>query len=280
MRTQHPGSGAGSAPVGPRGLALLAPPLRASAPSLGKGTRPLYHQAGQGAHTGWGGVGVCVQADKSPRTSVAALSLHTELLKLDLRCLKVENPHPNVQAMRRERPPPPAPLHAHHCAWPSLGMVLDTSSCPQALSWKLQETCLSSCPVSMATLPTPLGGRTCHHLHSTDGKTEVPSGEATCLRLLSPQEVAGLGLDPHTWPQRGWAGSEPPWELRYPHRLTVYPGVWCGGGSHPPAGSSSLALQKTTSTKTGNRCRRGPHQLRGGTRRNYSLPALGCRGKP
>ena len=36
-RTQHPGSSAGSAPVGPSGLDLLAPPLRASVPSLGKG---------------------------------------------------------------------------------------------------------------------------------------------------------------------------------------------------------------------------------------------------
>lgn len=46
------------------------------------------------------------------------------------------------------------------------------------------------------------------------------------LRLLSPQDVAGLGLDTHTWPQREWAGYEPPWELRCPHRLTVCPGVW------------------------------------------------------
>ena len=44
-----------------------------------------------------------------------------------------------------------------------------------------------------------------------------------CLRLLSPQEVARLGLDPHMWPQRGWTGSEPPWELRYLHRLTMGP---------------------------------------------------------
>jgi len=33
------------------------------------------------------GMGLCIQADKSLRTSVAALSLHMELLKLDLRCL-------------------------------------------------------------------------------------------------------------------------------------------------------------------------------------------------
>ena len=37
VRTQHPGSSAGSAPVGPRALDLLAPPPRASVPSLGKG---------------------------------------------------------------------------------------------------------------------------------------------------------------------------------------------------------------------------------------------------
>ena len=64
-----------------------------------------------------GGVGMrlCIQADKSLRTSVAALSLHTELLKLDLRCLQVENPHPNVQAMRRD-PCPPTPCLSPHLA--------------------------------------------------------------------------------------------------------------------------------------------------------------------
>ena len=59
------------------------------------------------------GMGLCIQADKSPRTSVAALSLHTELLKLDLRCLQVENPHPNVQAMRRD-PCPSTPCSSPH----------------------------------------------------------------------------------------------------------------------------------------------------------------------
>ena len=61
------------------------------------------------------GMGLCIQADKSLTTSVAALSLQTELLKLDLRCLQVENPHPNVQAMRRD-PCPPTPCSSPHSA--------------------------------------------------------------------------------------------------------------------------------------------------------------------
>ena len=52
------------------------------------------------------GMGVCVRADKPLRTSGAALSLHMELLKLDFRCLRVENPHLNVQAVRRDHRPP------------------------------------------------------------------------------------------------------------------------------------------------------------------------------
>ena len=241
-----------------------------------KGSEPCDHKAGQGVPT-QGGVGMelCVQADKSPRTSVAPLSLHTELLKLDFRCFKVENPHPNVQAMRRD----PQPHSTLITAFSQLSWTQVHAH--KASAGNCKKHALLPCPVSMATLTTSPGGRMCHHLHSTDGKTEVPSGEATCLRLLSPQEVAGLGLDLHAWPQRVWAGSEPPWELRYPHRgLTVHPGVWCGDGSHPPAGSSLLALQKTTSTKTGNRCRRGPHQLRRGTRRNTSPPARGFGGEP
>ena len=54
MRTQHPRS---TAPVGPSGLDLLAPPLRASVPSFGKGICPLYHTPGQDAHRRWGGDG-------------------------------------------------------------------------------------------------------------------------------------------------------------------------------------------------------------------------------
>lgn len=76
-----------------------------------KGSDPCTTSRGRMPTQGEVGMGVCVQADKSLRTSVAALSLHTELLKLDLRCLKVEKPHPNVQAMRRE---PYPQLHPHH----------------------------------------------------------------------------------------------------------------------------------------------------------------------
>ena len=70
----------------------------------------------------------------------------------------------------------------------------------------------------MASLTTPCPGL------PADERPSILQMER--LRLLSPQDVAGLGLDTHTWPQRGWVGYEPPWELRCPRHLTVQPGVW------------------------------------------------------
>ena len=125
MRTQHPGSSAGSAPVGPAASISLPHVSEPQFVPSVKGSDPCDHKVGQGVPTQGGvGMGVCVQVDKSPRTSVAPLSLHTGLLKLDFRCFKVENPHPNVQAMRRH-PPSPTP-----CSSPRLANCLEHQFMP------------------------------------------------------------------------------------------------------------------------------------------------------
>ena len=90
-----------SGPVALNSLPHLSEPQ--FIPSI-KGSDPFTTSQVRMPTEGGVGMGVCVQADKSPRTSVAPLPLHMELLKLDFRCLKVENPYPNVQAMRRDSP--------------------------------------------------------------------------------------------------------------------------------------------------------------------------------
>ena len=106
VRAQHPGSSTGSAPVG-RGPLISLPHLSEPQflPTV-KGSDPCTTVRVRVPTQGGVGTGVCVRADKPLRTSGAALSLHMELLKLDFRCVRVENPHPNVQAVRRDHRPP------------------------------------------------------------------------------------------------------------------------------------------------------------------------------
>ena len=150
MRTQHPRS---TAPVGPSGLDLLAPPLRASVPSFGKGICPLYHTPGQDAHRRWGGDGALHPGWQVPENICCCIILTYGAVET----------RPEVPLSRE--PPPQCPGYGDGPPTPTsmlittLSQVWELSQTPahahKALAGNCKKHAPLPCPVSMATLPTP-----------------------------------------------------------------------------------------------------------------------------